>query len=76
LREAAYEEMRKIQNETASLTPQGFTEVKLKEDPILSPSIIVRQGQICIDIGRIRIAADSEYPVKKLTDVMREMARL
>jgi hypothetical protein len=76
LREAACEETRKIQNETTSLAPLGFAEVKLRENPALPQSTVSRQGQMCVEVGRIHMIADGEYPVSKLTDVLREVIRL
>jgi transposase-like protein len=75
LREATCEEIGRIQNETVGLTPRGFTEVKLREYWTPPPSTDVRLGQICVEIGKIRVTADSEYPVNKLTDLLREVTR-
>jgi hypothetical protein len=75
LREATCEEMGRVQSKTADLAPQGFAEVQLREDPTLPALAVARQGQICVEVGRIRVTANSEYPVNQLTDLLREVTR-
>lgn len=75
LREAACAEAGKIQSRTAALAPLEFAEVKLREPPSLPPSAVSWQSQICVEIGRMRVTAGSEYPVNKLAELLREVIR-
>jgi transposase-like protein len=76
LRETTYKKIVRIEGETTNLAPVGFAEIKLREDPAPPLSAIVaRQSQICVEVGRIRVTADSEYPINKLTDLLRDVIR-
>ena len=78
LRKAAYEQMALIPVESAqaNLTKTSFTEVKLNDSftqtfPIESNL----HNNIQIQISKVRISADSEYPVEKLAYLLRELER-
>ena len=75
LRAAACEELAKIQGNTTCMTPIGFTEVKMSARPALPPIAATSQSQVCIETVGVRITADSEYPVGKLAELMREVVR-
>jgi transposase-like protein len=79
LREAASEELSKKQGTQVNITHTHpvFTEVKLTEQISIpsSPGVAPIQNQILIEAAGIRITADSEYPVMKLADLMREVLR-
>lgn len=75
LREATCEEISRIKQEEASrLVPLKFVEVKAEEKPA-SPIPVSQQAQIRIDIGEMRITAESEYPIGKLAELLREVTR-
>lgn len=79
LREAACEQMTELQlpAQKTSLTAPAFAEVKLTEPPehqALSGE--VSDGQIHIEIGEIRINADSRYPSDKLTMLLKQLIQL
>ena len=76
LREAACEEISKIKKEeTGSLVPAKFVEVKAKEEPATPTLIVDDPSQLRIEIGRIQIKADSGYPIGKLAELLREVTR-
>jgi hypothetical protein len=75
LRAAACEELAKMHGNTASMVPVGFTEVKMTSRPALPPTDATYQSRVCIETAGVRITADSEYPVVKLAELMREVAR-
>jgi len=75
LRAAACEELAKIQGKTTSMTPIGFTEIKMSAQPALPPIDATSQSQICIETVGVRITADSKYPVGKLAELIREVVR-
>jgi hypothetical protein len=74
LREATCEELTKFQGSQSGLTPIGFTEVKLV-NPGVPPAGSSVQGQICIEAAGVRITEGGEYPVEKLTILLREVSR-
>lgn len=66
LREAACEQM----------NASGFAEVKLEVSPTqLALPEAGRQGQLHMEVGGIRISADSAYPQAKLASLLRELSR-
>jgi hypothetical protein len=75
LREATCEKMIRIQSEKTDLATAEFAEVQLRENPAPPHSAATRQSQICIEVGRLRVTADSEYPIHQLTDLLREVTR-
>ena len=70
LREAACEEM-----STVRLIPSTFVEVKPQEELNLPAPVVAHQSQISIETGRVSITADSEYPIGKLVQLLREVTR-
>ena len=73
LRDAACEELAKIQGSTTNLAHPGFTEVKLSNHTALPSATIALEKQICIEAARVRIIAGGEYPVDKLAVLLREV---
>jgi putative transposase len=76
LRETACTELAKIQGDTASMTPMGFTEVKLPALPAMPPAAAINENQISIEAAGMRITAGFGYPVAKLAELLREVAQL
>jgi hypothetical protein len=76
LREAACEELAKVQGNTTGMTPMGFTEIKMPAQMTLPMPVssITLQGQICIEATGMRITADSAYPIAHLTEFLRGVA--
>jgi len=70
LREAACNELM-TQDGSIGLAPQGFTEITVQAQPIISLSTASLENHICIEAGGVRISASCEYPVEKLTKVLR-----
>jgi transposase-like protein len=75
LREAACEEQSNIANERRTLTPSGFTEVKIEEEPSAEQTATGRRNIINVEVGGVRIATDSEYPTSKLAELIRGITR-
>jgi len=75
LREAVCGELSKKQEKVTSKVPSGFTEVKLAEHTELSPMTVVRQSEISIESSRVRITADSEYPLDKLIELLKAVSQ-
>ena len=73
LREATRGECSKSQSGTVSLTPIGFTEIKLTERREQSLTA-TRQNQINVEAAGLRITAGSEYPADKLAALLRELS--
>ena len=73
LREAACEELARIQGSATGLVPVGFAEVKLpaQQSPLLSAAAI--QNQVCVETASLRIIAGGEYPADKLAVLIREL---
>ena len=72
LREAAYKEMAKTNEEGAvSLAPLGFAEVKIASRAAIPPATTCNcSNQVCVETPRARITADSEYPADKLAHLV------
>jgi len=68
LREAAVGELRKIERVETGLTPVGFTEIKLEEEPREKAEVEARaeKSEITIEATGLKITTDSEYPIEKL----------
>ena len=75
LRTAACEELAKMQGSTTSMTPIGFSEVRMLTRSALPPMAATSHSQVCIETTGVRITADSEYPVRNLAELIREVAR-
>jgi transposase-like protein len=73
LRETAYEALATTKNEETNLIPYGFTEVRLSKPAMLTAP--ATEYQINIETRGVRLSASSEYPVEKLTVLMREAVR-
>jgi len=73
LREAACEELSVMQGNSQSsrLSPPFFAEIKLPAQPALPQAVISHQNQISIEAGGVRLTAGSEYPIEKLTELLR-----
>ena len=75
LREAACVELTKTQDQQVCLAPVGFAEVKLAVKPALESAAETIPNRVCIEAAGIRIIADGEYPVDKLSALLREVSR-
>jgi len=75
LREAACSELSIIEGNTSVKAPLSFTEVRLPVQTAISRSEVAFQNQVSIEAAGIRIIADSEYPIIKLTELLREVVR-
>jgi hypothetical protein len=71
LREAACDKMAEINGEAANLAQPVFAQVRLPERNVLSPTTAITQDQICIEAIGVRLTAGGEYPVEKLTELLR-----
>ena len=78
LRESACEQFAEFQTSyQRSMTTTGFTEVKLRNGaarPALPGT--VQSGQLQIEIGKVRIVADNNYPADKLAALCLELIRI
>ena len=74
LREAACEELMKVQGTPSKLAPSGFIEVKPPLRSALSPTTS-NHGQLSVETSEIRITAGGDYPMDKLIAVLREVTR-
>ena len=72
LRETACRKLMKVQGSSSSIVPSGFAEVKLKTHSVMSLSTALVQNHVCIEAGGMRISASCEYPIEKLTALLRE----
>jgi len=75
LRDLACEEVQRIQGRSVQLAPSGFTEVKLAGQQLLSTQTLGGQSQISIEIPGVRLLAGGDYPIDKLTALLREARR-
>jgi len=75
LREAACSELMKLQGSNTSMAPTGFTEIKLQTQSVMSLSTAMVQNHVCIETGGMRISASCEYPIEKLTALLREVVQ-
>ena len=74
LREAACEELMKVQGTSSELAPSGFIEVKPPLRSALSPTTS-SHSQLSIEAIGVKITAGGDYPVDKLLAVLREVTR-
>jgi len=70
LREAACEDLAKTNGNSTSLVPAVFAEVKLPAQPTSQPAMTILKNQICIEAAGIRVTADGEYPIDKLSALL------
>ena len=75
LREAAIEGLTETKSEARGMVAPGFMEVRLAEQLVPEPLSAGRQGQISIEVAGTRMMADSEYPIDKLSALIREVRR-
>ena len=75
LRKAVCGELVKVQGNTGNITPTVFAEVKLPEQYAYQSAPAMHQNQICIETAGVRITAGSEYPIDRLGDLLRMVAR-
>jgi len=73
LREAAYDELARIQGRPVNFAPAGFMEVKVAAQNTFQTVNGSPQNQVCIDSTGVRIAAGGDYPVNKLVALVREV---
>ena len=73
VREAACDELTRVQNNSDVPVSEVFTEVKLSES-ISSASIL--RNQVCLEVSGLRLTAGSEYPIDKLTELFRVVSCL
>ena len=73
LREAACEQLSKLEPAQKSLTQVGFAEIKVAQPPAVPEAI--SPSRICIEIGEMRITVDESYPPDKLAVLIRELTR-
>jgi len=68
VREAACDELTRVQNNLETPVSEMFTEVKLS-DSISSTNML--KNQVCFEVSGMRLTAGSEYPIDKLTELYR-----
>jgi len=73
LREAACEEMARIQSKPTSLASAGFMEIKVASQNAHQSLTGSPQSQVCIESTGVRITAGGDYPVDKLVVLVREV---
>lgn len=73
LREAACEQLLDAQpgEKQEELAVRNFTEVQVVEQDL--PSTEEQTGRLQIELGRLRLTADSSYPQKELACLLREL---
>ena len=76
LREAACGELAKTQADSTNLTSPVFAEVKLPAQPVLLPAAGNTQSHICIETAGMRLTAGCDYPIDKLTELLRTVSRI
>ena len=74
VREAACDELARVQSGTDGSAAGIFTELKLS-DPIPSSTEILR-NHVCFEVSGLRLTAGSEYPLDKLTELLRVVSCL
>ena len=76
LREAACEELTKIQNKSTSMASPAFAEVKLPERSTVAQAKDIMQNQVCVEAAGVRITAGGEYPINKLAELLQIVSRV
>jgi len=78
LREAAIEGISPNQSDQQPTSPAQpvFAELKLPPRPTLMSPATSHQDQICIETAGMRLTAGCEYPVEKLSELLREVMRI
>ena len=75
LREAASNELSEIVGDRTGSSLPVFAEVKLGEGPVLPTAGSIAQNHVCIETGGVRLTAGSDYPIDKLTELLRAVSR-
>ena len=75
LRETACEEIARIQGRPAGIMTPVFAEVKLTNQATILPSTSIYQSNVCVEAAGVRITAGGEYPIEKLTELLRIVSR-
>jgi len=73
IREAACDELTRVQSKPEISASEIFTEVKLPES---ISSANVHSNQVCLEVSGLRLTAGSEYPIDKLTELFRVVSCL
>ena len=73
LREAACEELVRIQDKQANMAPTSFMEIKVAPQNTHQSLTGSSQSQVCIESAKVRITAGGDYPVDKLVALIREV---
>jgi len=73
VREAACDELARVQNNSEVPVSEMFTEVELSET---ISSANIQRNQVCFEVSGLRLTAGSEYPVEKLTELFRVVSCL
>ena len=73
VREAACEGLSKAQGSSNDIASEVFTKVELSETMPLSR---VMNNHVCFEVSDLRLTAGSEYPIDKLTELLRVVSRL
>jgi len=73
LREAAYDELARIQGKPTNLVPASFMEVKVAAQNAFQTATGSPQSQVCIESTGVRITAGGDYPVDNLVALVREV---
>jgi len=69
VREAACAELSGAQGGTSGISSEMFTEVDFSEPTPSSANIL--RNHVCFEVSGLRLTAGSEYPIDKLTELMR-----
>ena len=72
LREAAYEQLTEYQI-TERKSEVAFSEVRLIAPPEAPEVEAVKANQLHLEIGGVRLSADSGYPTEKLAELLRQL---
>jgi len=74
VREAACGELARVQSGLDGSAAGIFTEVKLSESKPSSNDIL--RNHVCIEVSGLRLTAGDEYPIDKLTELLRVVSYL
>ena len=74
VREAACEGLPKSQGTPSDINSDVFTKVELSESTPTSTNI--SKNHVCFEVSDMRLTAGSDYPIDKLTELMRVVSSL
>ena len=74
VREAACKGLSKAQGVAGNISTDVFTKVELSES--MPPSSNILNNHVCFEVSDLRLTAGSEYPIDKLTELLRVVSRL